>query len=96
MSAISMTVSHLNAPYGPIVTEKDLAESLSTGFIVGNSPTAQAIIGQLFIEVAPSLVMRCVNEVGGTVECAEKLYAQTLKSGVVRNPDWEKAARGSL
>ena len=91
MSAISMTVSHLNAPYGPIVTDKDLTESLLTGSIVGNSPTAKAIISQLFIEVSPALVLRCANEAGGTVKHADMLYKSALKSGVVRNPDWEQS-----
>lgn len=93
MSAISMTVSHLNAPYGPIVTDKDLAESLLTGSIVGNSSTARAIIGQLFIEVSPSLVLRCAREAGGTVKQADMLYQKSLESGVVRNPVWEQSVR---
>lgn len=91
-----MTVSHLNAPYGPIVTDKDLTESLLSGIIVGNSPTARAIISQLFIEVAPSLVMRCVKEVDASVERAQMLYEKALESGVVRNPAWEQSVRGAL
>lgn len=94
MSAISMTVSHLNAPYGAILTNDELAESLLTGSVMGSSPVSRAIIEQLFIEVSPSLILRCVSEVGGGACQANMLYQKSLESGAVRNLGWELFLQG--
>ena len=64
MSAASLIATHLNAPYGPVVTAQDVAESLRRGTLSASTHEANAILEALFIECEPSLIERAAAELG--------------------------------
>ena len=64
MTAASMIATHLNAPYGPVVTEHDVAESLRRGVPSASTPEANAILEALFVECEASLIQRAAAELG--------------------------------
>lgn len=64
MSAASLIATHLNAPYGPVVTEGDVAESLRRGVPSARTPEANAILEALFVECEASLIERAAAELG--------------------------------
>ena len=93
---IAMAVTHLNAPYGAIVSPSDLIESLSQGGLRAASPKAAAILSYLFIEVEPQLVMRCAMESGSSLLKANQLYSDTIKGGAPRSALWESSIKALL
>lgn len=86
----------MNAPYGPIVTTGDLADSLSHGELRAASIKAAAILSYLFIEVEPRLVMQCAMESGSSLPLANQLYAATIKGGAPRSTLWESSIKDLL
>lgn len=86
-----LVVTHLNAPYGLVVTEEDLARSLRTGKIVADNAAARAVIAQVFIETEPRLLVQCAREIGVPIAKVNALYRDTLANGAPANPAWEKA-----
>ena len=64
MSATSMIATHLNAPYGPVVTAGDVAESLRRGAPSASTPEANGILEALFVECEASLIERAAAELG--------------------------------
>ena len=93
---ISMAVTHLNAPYGAIVSPGDLIESLSQGELRAASPKAAAILSYLFVEVEPRLVMQCAMESGSSRPLANQLYSDTIKGGAPRSALWESSIKALL
>ena len=57
-----MIATHLNAPYGPVVTEGDVAESLRRGVPSASTSEANAILEALFVECEASLIERAAAE----------------------------------
>lgn len=89
--AASMIATHLNAPYGPIVSAQDVATSLATGQLSAATEKSNAILEALFTEVSPDLILRCADEIHASLETVKQLYRQTLERGVMRSPEWEQA-----
>ena len=59
-----MIATHLNAPYGPVVTEHDVAESLRRGMPSASTPEANAFLAALFVEGEASVIERAAAELG--------------------------------
>lgn len=91
MSAASMIATHLNVPYGRMVSAYDVASSLTSGRLSASTKEANAILSALFIETAPRLILRCAREEGASLESMNQLYQETLAQGEMRSPEWESA-----
>ena len=91
MSAASLIATHMNAPYGRIVSERDVVTSMQCGRLSASNKASNAILAALFIEVAPDLILRCAKQEQVTLQALEQLYKETLSLGLVPVPDWEKA-----
>jgi hypothetical protein len=97
-----MVVTHLNASVGPVLTVEHLAMDLSLGKISalsdGNAQgkdsklvTASALVGSLFIEIDPELIVQCAYEAGSDLMHANMLYEDALRHGMPRAPEWERS-----
>lgn len=95
MSAASMIATHLNVPYGRIVSAHDVALSLMSGRLSASTKEANAILSALFIETAPRLILRCAREEGASLDAVRQLYQETLTQGEMRSPEWEGATQTS-
>jgi hypothetical protein len=97
MSGLGIAVTHLNAPYGKVVTEEQLALALRSGTVhmEGIPYKSGAIITSLFTESTPNLIMRCIKDAGATIESAQALYLETTKDWY-RCPEWEEAVQHLL
>ena len=91
MSAASLIATHLNAPYGKIVSAVDVIASLRSGHFAAANEEANGILEALFIEVSPDLILQCADQVGAPLESVAHLYEMTLELGVMRSPKWEDA-----
>ena len=89
MSAASLIATHLNAPYGKIVSAEDVIVSLKSGHFAASSEEANRILEALFTEVTPDLILRCANQVGAHLDRVAHLYELALELGVMRSPEWE-------
>ena len=63
-SYLSLVVTHLNAPYGRIVTTDDLADALrqGTAYARSRSRSASAIILSMFVESSVKQIVQCASE----------------------------------
>lgn len=93
MSATSLIANHMNAPYGKIVSEEDVAASFRHGRLSASSSEANAILAFFFNEIEPSLIVRCAKELGVSLQTANALYKDTLARGCCASPSWEEAVR---
>jgi len=91
MTAAALISTHLNAPYGAVLTESDVVASLKYGRLSGQSELANAVLGGLFVEVQPQLIARCALEANTTLVQANRLYLDTLAHAFPRCPQWEAA-----
>jgi hypothetical protein len=89
MSAALIISTHLNVPYGKIVSDQDVIKSIKNGCFSADSPIANDILSALFIEVSFDLIMRCSKEVGGSQESLIQLYTQSVALTGIRLSDWE-------
>ncbi|WP_082516723.1 hypothetical protein [Acidovorax sp. Leaf78] len=89
MPAASLIATHLNAPYGRIVSAGDVALSLTSGRLSAATKAANDILSGLFAEVEPRLILRCAQEEGAALEAVQRLYEETVVQGCVRSPEWE-------
>lgn len=87
--ALEMIVTHLNAPYGAVVTVADVVKVLRHGSaaLVGN-PVAD-VLGWLFVECRPPLIERACVEAGLPTHRAATVYASLVAAGAPRVPAWE-------
>lgn len=90
MSAASMIATHMNVPYGKIVSEADVIASFRNGKLSAASKDANGILGPFFNEIEPSLIIRCAKELGVSLQTANALYEDTLKRGFCASPAWEE------
>lgn len=91
MSAASLIATHLNAPYGKIVSAGDVIASLKSGQFAAASKEANGILEALFIEVSPDLILKCADQVDAPLDKVNDLYQMTLALGFMRSPNWEDA-----
>ena len=90
-SSASLICTHLNAPYGDVVSIDDLILSFCHGRLSGATEQSNAILSQLFLEIDPSLVGRCAYDLGLSLDAANQLYVDTMRSGAPRCPAWERS-----
>lgn len=86
-----MIAEHLNAPYGPVVSARDVTDSLLAGAVTASTIQAQAILNQIFIECQPALIAACAIESGASYKLANDLYLNTLTLGGQRVLEWERS-----
>lgn len=89
MSAISMIATHLNAPYGAVVTADDVAASIAAGHFCASNNEAIEILSALFVECERELIERAARELSVSAETLNALYADSLERGLPRVPAWE-------
>ena len=92
-SGLELAVAHLNAPYGKLVAVAHLRNAIRQGKVEvsGASPSIEAIINSLFVELSPALIFKCVRESGATIEQANALYRDTVRHSAPRAHGWEKS-----
>jgi len=91
MTAAALIACHMNAPYGPVLDEKAVWDSLREGKLSAASEKANAILAGIFCEVRPELIVRCVVEAKIPMIQANSLYQETVACGFARCPAWEQA-----
>ena len=85
-----MIATHMNAPYGKIVSESDVVASFKNGHLSASSDQANAILEALFTEVPAELIMRCAQELSVPLETVNALYLHALSGLPLRSHDWEE------
>jgi hypothetical protein len=86
-------VAHLNALNGgPYVREEHLEQALRTGTVKGLPEAAGSILGSLFLQCDPVIILRHAREIGVPVATLNRLYKEScLRRPSVRSLDWEAA-----
>ena len=97
-SSLELAIGHLNAPIGPVLNALQLASALRAGSTrhLSASPTAAALIGSLFAELSPDLILRCTAEAAADVLHANRLYHESLADAFPRVPAWEASVEHLL
>lgn len=90
LSAASMIATHLNTPYGKIVCEQDVIDSLRNGHFSATTEPANAILSALFLEILPELIYRCAREIGASQEAIFQLYQQSVLLTGLPCREWEQ------
>lgn len=90
MPAASLIATHLNAPYGRIVSARDVALSLISGRLNASTKAANDILSGLFVEIEPRLILRCAREEGAALQAVQELYEESVVRGCMRSPEWER------
>jgi hypothetical protein len=91
MTASALISSHLNAPFGAILMESDILESLKNGRLSGQTEQANAVLGSMFVEVEPRLIARCALEAHVSIKQANLLYLDTIAHSFPKCPQWESS-----
>ena len=96
MSAASLIATHMNAPYGKLVSAEDVAASLKSGSLAASTQEANGILEALFTEVSPDLILKCADQIHAPLGMVNRLYRVTLDRGLMHSQAWEDAAAGAL
>jgi hypothetical protein len=91
MTAAALSAGHMNAPCGRVLDEQAVWNSLRNGKLSAASEQANAILGGMFCELEPELIVSCAVEIKVPVAQANRLYQDTLAHGFMRCPAWEEA-----
>src|SRR6218665_3577407 len=91
MSAASLIATHMNAPYGKLVSAGDVVASLTTGFLAASTQEANGILEALFTEVPPALILKCAYQIQAPLGMVNHLYQVTLDRGLMHSQAWEDA-----
>jgi hypothetical protein len=91
MTAVALIVGHMNAPYGSVLDEQAVCDSLRSGKLSARSEPANAILAAMFCEIEPQLIVRCAVETKVPIAQVNRLYEETLAQGLMRCPAWEHA-----
>lgn len=91
MSASALISSHLNAPFGAVLVESDVLDSLRNGRLSGQTEQANAVLGGMFVEIEPRLIGRCALEAHATIQQANLLYLDTVAHAFPKCPQWESS-----
>jgi len=89
MSATSMIVTHMNAPYGAIVTEDDVVQSLRKGTFCAATADGRDILAAVFVECRRGLIERAGVELGIPVSRLKALYLESLRMGLPKVSEWD-------
>lgn len=90
MKTAELITTHLNAPYGAVLMQHELVGSLREGRLAANSASGNAVLGYLFCELEPRLIVTCAHEVGASVGSAHAMYLDTLAHCAQPSPAWER------
>lgn len=92
---LDMIATHLNAPYGPVVSTNAIRQVLSEGSLksLDQESLECELLGTLFVECAPSLIGRACNQIPTDLENAHKLYLELVAQGAPRVDRWESAMK---
>lgn len=92
---IAMITTHLNVPYGHVVSESSVRQVLSDGSLKSLDPTGLEfeLLSMLFVECAPSLIGRACNQIPTDLENAHKLYLEITAAGGAPVRRWEDAMK---
>jgi hypothetical protein len=92
-SHLEMIATHLNAPYGDVVTTADLALALRAGSLTEvRSDLSRALLMTMFIECAPQSILSAALQAGGSWRTVRALYQATVAAGMQSVKDWETGA----
>ncbi|WP_041950044.1 hypothetical protein [Verminephrobacter eiseniae] len=91
MSAASLIATHMNAPYGKLVSAGDVVASLKSGFLAASTQEANGILEALFTEVPPDLILKCADQIQAPLGMVNHLYQVTLDRGLMHSQAWEDA-----
>lgn len=83
-----MIATHINVPYGSVVTSKDVEASFRNGAFCAASGEANALLSALFVECSRSLIERAASELDVPLERLLMLYHDSLRMGLPESPDW--------
>lgn len=88
-----MIATHLNAPYGDVVTADDVAAVLCAGTLASiPSGLPRSMLFALFSECAPATILSATIEAGGSRRTAQALYNEIVAGGGTRVSAWEDVA----
>jgi len=87
--ALDMIVTHLNAPYGAVLTVADVTKLLRHGSAALIDHPAADVLGWLFVECRPALIERACMEAGLPGHRAAQVYASLVAAGAPRVAAWE-------
>lgn len=98
MSKLDLATTHLNTPYGNVVTIEHLSSALRAGTVEMDSipELSAAIISTAFNELSTNLIIQCVYEAGASIESANRLYKETLEDHRYPSPGWEALVKGVM
>lgn len=91
MSAAQLIATHMNVPYGRVVSAADVIASLRAGRLSAATKAANDILSAIFVEFEPRVIMRCAQEEQIALTSVHQLYLDTLRAGVIAVPEWEAA-----
>ena len=91
MSAASLIATHMNVPYGKILTSQDIIASFKSGNFEAATEEGRSLLAWLFVEVQPGLILKCASEIQAPLENVNRLYQRTRELGLHRIPEWEYA-----
>jgi len=89
MSAATLIATHMNAPYGHVVSVADVERSVIAGRFEGHTAVAHGILAWMFVECEKSLIERAARELGVPSQRLQELYQDSLRLGMHRMPAWE-------
>lgn len=91
MTASALISAHLNAPFGAVLMESDILNSLTSGRLSARTEQVNAVLGTMFVEVEPRLIARCALEANVSVKQANLLYLDTITHSFPKCPHWESS-----
>ncbi|MGX5659105.1 hypothetical protein ACWKWV_05210 [Castellaniella ginsengisoli] len=92
-------LTHLNAPYGKVVSRAQLLATLRSGSLDAAAPdeVAQAVLSTLFMECSGAMVGEACAQANIPLQSAHNLYKSLKASGVQPTiPSWESAVQDTL
>lgn len=91
MSVAQLIATHMNVPYGGVVSAADVVASLRAGRLSAATKAANDILSGVFVKLEPRVIMRCAQQEQIDLASVHQLYLDTLRAGVMVVPKWETA-----
>lgn len=93
MSVAQLIATHMNVPYGRVVSAADVVASLKAGRLLAPSKFANEILAGLFVEMEPRLILRCAQQENVAISNVQRLYEDTVRVGLMPAPAWEETMK---
>lgn len=90
MSTAALIATRLNVPYGDIVCEQDVVDTLKNGDFLASTASAKQLLETLFIEVAPHIILKCAEQLNTPLEKLNKLYTKSVET-YMPSMKWENS-----